>query len=88
MIDICAESNNPLHACTRLLDESYKQWLHYELRTDDITCIVLFLKNGRANDDEVVNSLMNKRHKVEMAAKSQNRPFSPLDLQAERATFL
>ena len=69
VIDICAECNNPMHACTRLLDESYKQWLHYELRTDDIMCIVLFLKNGRANDDEVVNSLMNKRHKVERAAK-------------------
>ena len=40
-----------------------------ELRTDDTTCIVLFLKNGRANDDEVVNSLMNKRHKVKSAAK-------------------
>mmetsp|Transcript_19349 Transcript_19349/g.35002 ORF Transcript_19349/g.35002 Transcript_19349/m.35002 type:complete len:146 (-) Transcript_19349:99-536(-) len=60
VIDFRAECNDPLHACTRLLDESYKQWLHYELRTDDITCIVLFLKNGRANDHEVVNSLMNK----------------------------
>ena len=69
VIDICAECNNPLHACTRLLDESYKQWLHYELPTGDITCIVLSLKNGRANDDEVVNSLMNKRHKVERTAK-------------------
>jgi len=65
VIDICAESNNPMHACSRLLEESYKQWLVYELRTDDITCIVMFLKNGRENgDEEVVRSLTNKRHRI------------------------
>lgn len=64
VIDICAECNDPLHACTRLLEESYKQWLHYELRTDDITCIVLFLKNSRENDDEAAKSLMHKKHRI------------------------
>ncbi|EED92173.1 hypothetical protein THAPSDRAFT_34507, partial [Thalassiosira pseudonana CCMP1335] len=44
VIDICAKSNDPLHACTSLLEASYEQWLNYELRTDDITCIVLFMK--------------------------------------------
>lgn len=69
VVDICAECNDPFHACTRLLEESYNQWLNYELRTDDITCIVLFLKNGRANDEEVVRNLMNKKHRIKEASK-------------------
>ena len=64
VIDICSECNDPLHACTRLLEESYKKWLHYELRTDDITCIVLFLKNGKDNDEDVIKSLMGKKRTV------------------------
>ena len=68
VIDICAESNDPQHACTRLLEESYKQWLHYELRTDDITCIVLFLKNGRENDEALVKGLMEKKHRIKKKA--------------------
>ena len=34
-----------------------------------LRALFCFFKNGRANDHEVVNSLMNKRHKVERAAK-------------------
>jgi len=71
VIDICAECNDPLHACTRLLEESYTQWLNYELRTDDITCIVLFLKNGRVNDEEVARNLMNKKHRIKAASKAK-----------------
>ncbi|EJK70982.1 hypothetical protein THAOC_07616 [Thalassiosira oceanica] len=44
VVDICAASTNPVEACTRLLEEAYAEWLRYELRTDDITCIVIFLK--------------------------------------------
>ena len=68
VVDICAGCDDPLQACTRLLEESYKQWLRYELRTDDITCIVLFLENGRPDDDKVVRSLMNKRHRTKKMA--------------------
>eukprot|EP00585_Thalassiosira_rotula_P012369 CAMPEP_0196132390 /NCGR_PEP_ID=MMETSP0910-20130528/2036_1 /TAXON_ID=49265 /ORGANISM="Thalassiosira rotula, Strain GSO102" /LENGTH=524 /DNA_ID=CAMNT_0041391997 /DNA_START=104 /DNA_END=1678 /DNA_ORIENTATION=- len=73
VIDICAECSDPMVACTKLLEESYKQWLHYELRTDDITCIVLFLKNGKANDDAVVKKLMGKRHRIKKAATTKGK---------------
>eukprot|EP00578_Thalassiosira_sp_NH16_P022914 CAMPEP_0181082212 /NCGR_PEP_ID=MMETSP1071-20121207/3502_1 /TAXON_ID=35127 /ORGANISM="Thalassiosira sp., Strain NH16" /LENGTH=293 /DNA_ID=CAMNT_0023163785 /DNA_START=15 /DNA_END=896 /DNA_ORIENTATION=- len=69
VIDICGECQDPLHACTRLLEESYGRWLHYELRTDDITCIVVFLKNGRADNKEAVHRLMNKKHTIKDAAR-------------------
>ena len=39
-------------------------WLHYELRTDDITCIVLFMKNSKENDEGVVTSLQDKIQRI------------------------
>mmetsp|Transcript_8996 Transcript_8996/g.13358 ORF Transcript_8996/g.13358 Transcript_8996/m.13358 type:complete len:82 (+) Transcript_8996:541-786(+) len=63
MIDICAACDDPLHACTKLLEASYEQWLNYELRTDDITCIVLFLQSGKADDIAEVSRIMNKAPK-------------------------
>jgi len=59
MIDICAACDDPLHACTKLLEASYEQWLNFELRTDDITCIVLFLQSGKADDVAEVTRIMN-----------------------------
>jgi hypothetical protein len=60
MIDICAACDDPLHACTKLLEASYEQWLNYELRTDDITCIVLFMKSEKADDVVEVTRILNK----------------------------
>ena len=75
MIDICAECEDPLHACTKLLEASYEQWLNYELRTDDITVIVLFLKSGKADDVEEVTRILN-----------QSRPSLPLKSMASSST--
>ncbi len=44
VVDICSGFDDPLEACKKVVSEAYKQWLHYELRTDDITIIVLFLE--------------------------------------------
>ncbi|KAL7468593.1 hypothetical protein ACHAXS_008823 [Conticribra weissflogii] len=71
VIDICSECDNPQQACANLLQASYEQWLHYELRTDDITCIVLFLKNGKPNDDEAVKKLMAINQRVKKAKTSK-----------------
>lgn len=43
VIDMCSSANNPLEACEVIIRSSYKQWLMYENRTDDITAIVIFL---------------------------------------------
>jgi len=44
VVDICSGVDDPLEACRKVVSEAYKQWLHYELRTDDVTIIVLFLE--------------------------------------------
>lgn len=69
VIDICSKCDNPQQACANLLQASYEQWLRYELRTDDITCIVLFLKNGKPNDDEALIKLMAINQRVKKASK-------------------
>jgi serine/threonine protein phosphatase PrpC/CRP-like cAMP-binding protein len=43
VIDICAKFKDPLAACKAVVAESYELWLQYELRTDDITMICIFI---------------------------------------------
>jgi len=43
VIDICAKFTDPLEACRAVVAEAYELWLQYELRTDDITIICIFI---------------------------------------------
>ncbi|KAL7498594.1 hypothetical protein ACHAWT_010129 [Skeletonema menzelii] len=43
VIDICAKFTDPLEACRAVVAESYELWLQYEMRTDDITMICIFI---------------------------------------------
>lgn len=43
VIDICAKFSDPLEACRAVVAESYELWLQYEMRTDDITMICIFV---------------------------------------------
>jgi serine/threonine protein phosphatase PrpC len=43
VIDICAKFSDPLEACRAVVAEAYELWLQYELRTDDITIICIFI---------------------------------------------
>jgi serine/threonine protein phosphatase PrpC/CRP-like cAMP-binding protein len=43
VIDMCAKFSDPLEACRAVVAESYELWLQYELRTDDITMICIFV---------------------------------------------
>lgn len=39
VVDMVAQYEDPLEACQKVVAESYRLWLTYELRTDDITII-------------------------------------------------
>ena len=59
VIDICAKFTDPLEACRAVVAESYELWLQYELRTDDITIIVIFVETvaeAASMDREYVTS--------------------------------
>jgi serine/threonine protein phosphatase PrpC/CRP-like cAMP-binding protein len=45
VIDICAKFSDPREACMAVVAEAYELWLQYELRTDDITIICIFIDN-------------------------------------------
>lgn len=44
VVDMVAQYEDPLEACQKVVAESYRLWLTYELRTDDITCICIYFK--------------------------------------------
>eukprot|EP00899_Mesostigma_viride_P026827 jgi/Mesvir1/7329/Mv19140-RA.2 len=52
VVEMVARFSDPFSACAHLVAESYRQWLQYETRTDDITVIVCFVdypEEGMAN---------------------------------------
>ena len=51
VIDICAKFTDPLEACRAVVAESYELWLQYELRTDDITMICIFVDDVKTPKD-------------------------------------
>lgn len=59
VVDICAKFTDPLEACRAVVAESYELWLQYELRTDDITIIVVFVDqilDSSSMDNEYITS--------------------------------
>ena len=49
VVDICAKFSDPLEACRAVVAESYELWLQYELRTDDITMICIFIDDVKTS---------------------------------------
>lgn len=41
--DMVATYSDPLDACKKVVQESYDLWLQYEVRTDDITIICVYI---------------------------------------------
>jgi serine/threonine protein phosphatase PrpC/CRP-like cAMP-binding protein len=62
VVDICAKFTDPLEACRAVVAESYELWLQYELRTDDITIIVIFV-------DQVLEASLMQREYVTASAR-------------------
>ncbi|ESQ50371.1 hypothetical protein EUTSA_v10001889mg [Eutrema salsugineum] len=49
VVDMVAKHKDPRDACAAIVAESYRLWLQYETRTDDITIIVVHI-NGLKDD--------------------------------------
>lgn len=43
VVDIVRKFDDPSEACQALVDEAYNRWLQFEVRTDDITAICIYL---------------------------------------------
>lgn len=82
VVDMCVSSKDPLEACDKIIRASYEQWLKYENRTDDITCIVLFLQS-----ENVVADKRKAGTTEDLLGKQLKADFKPLRLDnRERGT--
>ena len=57
VIDICTKFDCPLEACRAVCSEAYELWLQYELRTDDITMICIFVDGINTKTAEKFSAL-------------------------------
>lgn len=44
--DMISQRSDPLEACRAIVAQSYELWLQYEVRTDDITIIAIYIENN------------------------------------------
>ncbi|GLT48537.1 hypothetical protein SLA2020_221570 [Shorea laevis] len=85
VVDMVAECKDPRDACAAIVAESYRLWLQYETRTDDITVIVVHV-NGlidtqtQTPDGASANAAAILRppvpHVVEITGSESPSPFS------------
>lgn len=54
--DMLARYSDPLDACKALVEASYNMWLQYEIRTDDISVIALYINDIRKSTSFEFNS--------------------------------
>ncbi|GLD99921.1 hypothetical protein PINS_up008649 [Pythium insidiosum] len=57
VVDIVKKFDDPAEACQALVDEAYNRWLQFEVRTDDITAICIFLDGITQGRDAVRGSI-------------------------------
>ena len=57
MIDIVSKCDNEIAACHALVQEAYKLWLQFDLRSDDITAIVLRLEHELAKPGQGTDAM-------------------------------
>lgn len=79
VLEIIEQFDDMLEACQAIVSESYRLWLQYEVRTDDITCIIINLE-GLVDDDRV-----SERTNLNVDAMSQKqRPVRRAIARAKR----
>jgi serine/threonine protein phosphatase PrpC/CRP-like cAMP-binding protein len=91
VIDICAKFSDPLEACRAVVAESYELWLQYEMRTDDITMICIFVDDvgtpkSSSKDLEVAASMSSAGEQDDALISNTARPVrSSMSTEKSRA---
>ncbi|WOL02195.1 protein phosphatase 2C and cyclic nucleotide-binding/kinase domain-containing protein isoform X2 [Canna indica] len=79
VVDMVAKFNDPRDACAAVVAESYRLWLQYETRTDDITIIVVHISG--LTDAIVTGSDLHMRPLQQVQATGSESP-STLNLNS------
>ena len=71
--DMILKFTDPLEACRAVVSESYRLWLQYEVRTDDITMILGFLEGdmGAGTEDAAVAADPKRRRESRRGSADQ-----------------
>ena len=77
--DIAKHHNDPLSLCKALVAEAYDLWLQYEVRTDDISCIALYIEDHMHN----VKTPSSKRSPTPPPTVSRNPSYANFSAIAE-----
>lgn len=87
VVDIVKKFEDPSEACQALVEEAYNRWLQFEVRTDDITAICIFLDgvNG-GNHDVPRESIFLGREVLDL--QSMQRPVRGSQKSARRDTIV
>ncbi|KAJ9154409.1 hypothetical protein P3X46_027745 [Hevea brasiliensis] len=77
VVDMVARYTNPRDACAAIAGESYKRWLDHEIRTDDITIIIVHIKNSSNPGAGAIDGTAKvNRNSVSSRARKENSDFS------------
>jgi serine/threonine protein phosphatase PrpC len=75
--DMILKFEDPLDACRAVVAESYRLWLQYEVRTDDITMILAFVDK---NEDDGAGDMSQMRKRRESRRGSADQISVGLDI--------
>jgi CRP-like cAMP-binding protein/serine/threonine protein phosphatase PrpC len=78
--DMILKFTDPLDACRAVVAESYRLWLQYEVRTDDITMILAFVDTQTNMDDEQRESLSMRNNRRQSRRGSADQITVGLDI--------
>lgn len=71
--DMIAQRSDPLDACRAIVAQSYELWLQYEVRTDDITIIAIYIQSGQDSIEQTRESDIST-HDIQLIEEKTNRP--------------
>lgn len=76
VVDMVSKFKDPRDACAAIVAESYRLWLQYETRTDDITIIVVHINGITNNESDQVEPKYHMRPLQHIVVEKGTEPIS------------
>lgn len=70
--DMIAQRPDPLDACRAIVAQAYELWLQYEVRTDDITIIAIYIQSGQDSMEQTTD--IASTQDIQLIEEITNRP--------------
>jgi hypothetical protein len=67
--DMIAQRSDPLEACRAIVAQSYELWLQYEVRTDDISIIAIYIEEGQDTIEQTLD--VSTHHDIQLIEETR-----------------